>query len=99
MNAIAQNFVENPTYFPPEVQANPRFPERLKREEPLGRLVGVRDAHFAAHQAAADAWPLFDALHQIGVLALLFVFGDHTGHAATDAVNNAGTHACNGRRR
>ena len=25
VNAIAQNFVENPTYFPPEVQANPRF--------------------------------------------------------------------------
>jgi 2-keto-3-deoxy-L-fuconate dehydrogenase len=25
VNAIAQNFVDNPTYFPPEVQANPRF--------------------------------------------------------------------------
>ncbi|WP_413915537.1 SDR family oxidoreductase [Candidatus Skiveiella danica] len=39
VNAIAQNFVDNPTYFPPEVQANPRFQERLKREVPLGRLV------------------------------------------------------------
>ena len=39
VNAIAQNFVDNPTYFPPEVQANPRFQERLKRELPLGRLV------------------------------------------------------------
>jgi 2-keto-3-deoxy-L-fuconate dehydrogenase len=28
VNAIAQNFVENPTYFPPEVQANPKFQER-----------------------------------------------------------------------
>ncbi|MDH5204713.1 MAG: SDR family oxidoreductase [Hylemonella sp.] len=50
INAIAQNFVENPTYFPPEVQANPRFQERLKREVPLGRLVTAReDAEFAAY--------------------------------------------------
>lgn len=50
VNAIAQNFVENPTYFPPEVQANPRFQERLKREVPLGRLVSPReDAEFAAY--------------------------------------------------
>jgi NAD(P)-dependent dehydrogenase (short-subunit alcohol dehydrogenase family) len=49
-NAIAQNFVENPTYFPPEVQANPRFQERLKREVPLGRLVSAEeDAQFAAY--------------------------------------------------
>ncbi len=50
VNAIAQNFVENPTYFPPEVQANPRFQERLAREVPLGRLVTAReDAEFAAY--------------------------------------------------
>ena len=50
VNAIAQNFVENPTYFPPEVQANPRFQERMKREVPLGRLVTAReDAEFAAY--------------------------------------------------
>jgi len=50
VNAIAQNFVENPTYFPPEVQANPRFQGRLKREVPLGRLVSAReDAEFAAY--------------------------------------------------
>lgn len=50
VNAIAQNFVDNPTYFPAEVQANPRFQERLKREVPLGRLVGPReDAEFAAY--------------------------------------------------
>ena len=49
VNAIAQNFVENPTYYPPEMQANPRFQERLKREVPLGRLVGAEeDAEFAA---------------------------------------------------
>lgn len=50
VNAIAQNFVDNSTYFPPEVQANPRFQERLKREVPLGRLVAAReDAEFAAY--------------------------------------------------
>ena len=49
VNAIAQNFVDNPTYFPPKVQENPRFQERLKREVPLGRLVGAEeDAAFAA---------------------------------------------------
>ena len=50
LNAIAQNFVDNPTYFPAEVQANPRFQERLKREVPLGRLVKAEeDASFAAY--------------------------------------------------
>lgn len=49
-NAIAQNFVANPTYYSPEVQANPRFQERLKREVPLGRLVSAEeDARFAAY--------------------------------------------------
>ena len=56
VNAIAQNFVDNPTYFPPEVQANPRFQERLQREVPLGRLVGAReDAEFAAYMCSAAA--------------------------------------------
>jgi 2-keto-3-deoxy-L-fuconate dehydrogenase len=50
LNAVAQNFVDNPTYFPPEVQSNPRFQERLKREVPLGRLVKAEeDARFVAY--------------------------------------------------
>jgi NAD(P)-dependent dehydrogenase (short-subunit alcohol dehydrogenase family) len=50
VNAIAQNFVDNPTYFPPEVQALPAFQERLRREVPLGRLVTAEeDALFAAY--------------------------------------------------
>jgi 2-keto-3-deoxy-L-fuconate dehydrogenase len=50
VNAIAQNFVENPTYFPPALQANPKFQDRLQREVPLGRLVGAQeDAQFAAY--------------------------------------------------
>ncbi|WP_290653619.1 SDR family oxidoreductase [Aquisalimonas sp.] len=49
VNAIAQNFVDNPTYFPEDVKNNPKFQERLKREVPLGRLIAAReDAMFAA---------------------------------------------------
>ena len=56
VNAIAQNFVDNPTYFPPEIQADPRFQERLRREVPLGRLVGAReDAEFAAYLCSDPA--------------------------------------------
>jgi 2-keto-3-deoxy-L-fuconate dehydrogenase len=50
LNAVAQNFVDNPTYFPVEVQANARFQERLKREVPLGRLIKAEeDAQFVAY--------------------------------------------------
>ena len=59
VNAIAQNLVDNPTYFPPEVQADPRFQERLRREVPLGRLVRAdEDAAFAAYLCsdAADCF-------------------------------------------
>lgn len=56
VNAIAQNFVENPTYFPPEIQADLAFQERLKREVPLGRLVtGREDAEFAAYLCTDSA--------------------------------------------
>lgn len=59
VNAIAQNFVDNATYFPPKVQADPLFQARLKREVPLGRLVHAReDAAFAAYlcSEAADCF-------------------------------------------
>lgn len=56
VNAIAQNFVANPTYFPAEVQADPRFQERLQREVPLGRLVSAReDAEFVAYLCSEQA--------------------------------------------
>ena len=56
VNAIAQNYVDNPTYFPAQVQANPVFQEKLKREVPLGRLVSAReDALFAAYLASSAA--------------------------------------------
>ena len=59
VNAIAQNFVDNPTYFPPDLQARPAFQERLQRDVPLGRLVSAReDTLFAAYlcSEAADCF-------------------------------------------
>ena len=56
VNAIAQNLVDNPTYFPPEVQASPKFKERIKWEMPLGRLVSAQeDAQFAAYLCSEAA--------------------------------------------
>lgn len=56
VNAIAQNFVDNPTYFPQEIQANSRFQERLKREVPLGRLVAAdEDASMVAYLCSEAA--------------------------------------------
>lgn len=56
VNAIAANLVDNPTYFPPEVQALPKFKERIKWELPLGRLVAAREAaHFAAYLCSEAA--------------------------------------------
>lgn len=59
VNAIAQNFVDNPAYFPKKVQENPKFKERLKKEVPLGRLVAAEeDASFIAYLCsdAADCF-------------------------------------------
>lgn len=56
VNAIAQNFVDNPSYFPEEIQANPKFQDRLKREVPLGRLVSANeDASFVAYLCSEAA--------------------------------------------
>lgn len=38
LNAIAQNYVANPAYYPPETLANPKFQERLPLEVPAGRI-------------------------------------------------------------
>ena len=56
VNAVAQNFVDNPTYFPAAVQQNPKFQQRLAREVPLGRLVSAReDAEFVAYLCSDSA--------------------------------------------
>lgn len=55
INLIAQNFVDNPTYFPPEVQANEKFQARLRREVPAGRLATPEeDALFAVFLASSE---------------------------------------------
>jgi len=55
VNLIAQNFVENPMYYPPEVQALPAFQERLRREVPAGRLgTAQEDALFAVFLASSE---------------------------------------------
>lgn len=55
VNLIAQNFVENPMYYGPEVQAMPAFQERLRREVPVGRLATPReDALFAVFLASSE---------------------------------------------
>lgn len=55
VNAIAQNFVENETYFPSEVQQNPAFQRRLKAEVPLGRLVTKNEDALLAAYLCSDA--------------------------------------------
>jgi 2-keto-3-deoxy-L-fuconate dehydrogenase len=55
VNLIAQNFVENPTYYPPEVCALPAFQDRLRREVPAGRLATPQeDALFAVFLASSE---------------------------------------------
>jgi 2-keto-3-deoxy-L-fuconate dehydrogenase len=38
VNAIAQNYVKNPTYFPPELAASERFRQHVERNVPARRL-------------------------------------------------------------
>ena len=56
VNLIAQNFVENPVYYPPEVIAREDFQERLKQQVPAGRLAtGREDALFALFLASDES--------------------------------------------
>jgi NAD(P)-dependent dehydrogenase (short-subunit alcohol dehydrogenase family) len=55
INLIAQHFVENPAYFPPEFQATPEFKAELAKV-PLGRLATAReDALFALFLASDES--------------------------------------------
>ena len=55
INLIAQNFVENPAYFPPEFTATSEFKELLK-QVPIGRLAtGREDALFALFLASDES--------------------------------------------
>jgi NAD(P)-dependent dehydrogenase (short-subunit alcohol dehydrogenase family) len=56
MNLIAQNYVENPVYYPPELKDNERFMKSLRRQVPLGRLATAReDALFALFLASEES--------------------------------------------
>lgn len=58
VNAIAQTFVENPTYFPPAYQATPEFKERI-RGAPIGRLAKGWEAAALALFLAGDESDFF----------------------------------------
>lgn len=56
INLIAQNYVENPVYYPPELQDNERFQASLRRQVPLGRLATAEeDAQFALFLSTSES--------------------------------------------
>ena len=56
INLIAQNFVENPEYFPPEFQETDAFKNLLAQGVPIGRLAtGREDALFALFLASDES--------------------------------------------
>jgi NAD(P)-dependent dehydrogenase (short-subunit alcohol dehydrogenase family) len=56
VNLIAQNYVENPVYYPAELKENERFMNSLQRQVPLGRLATAReDAQFALFLASDES--------------------------------------------
>jgi NAD(P)-dependent dehydrogenase (short-subunit alcohol dehydrogenase family) len=56
VNLIAQNYVENPVYYPAELKDNERFMASLRRQVPLGRLATAReDAQFALFLASEES--------------------------------------------
>ncbi|MEM6707944.1 MAG: SDR family oxidoreductase [Pseudomonadota bacterium] len=56
VNLIAQNYVENPVYYPPELRAKESFQRSLARQVPLGRLATAReDALFALFLASNES--------------------------------------------
>ena len=56
VNAIAQNYVENPTYFPPALLADEAAVARMVKNVPAGRLArGEESARLAVYLASEDA--------------------------------------------
>ena len=56
VNAIAQNYVENPTYFPPALTADPVKLARIVKHIPAGRLARSEEsAQLAVYLASEDA--------------------------------------------
>ncbi|MDA4843800.1 SDR family NAD(P)-dependent oxidoreductase [Hoeflea poritis] len=59
VNLIAQNWVENPAYYPPELQENPKFQKNLKEQVPLGRLAKPEEDTALALFLASDQSDFF----------------------------------------
>jgi len=56
VNLIAQNYVENPVYYPPELREKESFQNSLRRQVPLGRLATAEeDARFALFLASDES--------------------------------------------
>ncbi len=56
VNLIAQNYVENPVYYPPALREKESFQASLKRQVPLGRLARAEeDARFALFLASDES--------------------------------------------
>ncbi len=56
VNLIAQNYVENPVYYPPALREKESFQASLRRQVPLGRLATAReDAQFALFLAGNES--------------------------------------------
>jgi 2-keto-3-deoxy-L-fuconate dehydrogenase len=56
VNAIAQNYVENPTYYPPDLVGNPEKLARIVGRVPAGRLARSEEsARLAVYLASEDA--------------------------------------------
>jgi len=56
INLIAQNYVENPVYYPESLRKSERFQASLKRQVPLGRLATAEeDARFALFLASDES--------------------------------------------
>jgi len=56
VNLIAQNWVQNPVYYPPEQTSTDKFKALMAQQVPLGRLAtGREDALFALFLASSDS--------------------------------------------
>ena len=63
VNAVAPNYVENPTYYPPELVADERFQRSVEREVPSRRLgTGDEAAAVVEYLLSAEARYLFGAV-------------------------------------
>ena len=55
VNAIAQNWVQNPTYFPEGIEEDEKFQAMVKRNVPTGRLAASEESAALALFLASDA--------------------------------------------